>query len=347
MIAAEIIVSGSARESRILVGERLGNLRTHLPFDRGRVVIITDARVNDLYGDQFPAEGHVIVIGPGEEHKTLATVETIYREMIDAGADRNAFVVGIGGGIVCDVAGFAASTYMRGVDFGFVATTLLAQVDASVGGKNGVNLLRYKNIVGTFNQPGFVVCDTEVLRTLAPNELCCGFAEIVKHMLIADAPMLDWLEEHGDAALALDQDVIGRLVEHSVNIKAAVVNRDEREGGERRKLNFGHTVGHAVEKLIGVPHGHAVSLGMVAASRLSEMKGYLQPAEVERIIRVLQRLGLPTSMPVVPDGLMAAMTRDKKREGDSIHFVLLDGIGKAITEKIRFAELEAALDRMV
>lgn len=345
-MTARITVSGSARQSTIAVGESLKNLENYLP-DRGRIFIVTDAAVRRLHGAAFPARAEVVEIGQGEENKTLATLEGIYRRLIDADADRKAVIVGIGGGIVCDVAGFAASTYMRGIDFGFVATTLLAQVDASVGGKNGVNLDRYKNIVGNFNQPRFVICDLEVLKTLPPDELRCGFAEIVKHMLIADAPMLSWFENHVDAALALDAAVIGRLVEHSVSIKAGVVNRDEKEGGERRHLNFGHTLGHAVEKLTGAPHGHAVSLGMVAAAKLSRQRGLLGDGEVDRIAAILGRLGLPTRLASPPAGLLDTMTKDKKRDGDRVHFVLLDGIGRAIVEPITFAELGTVLDYMV
>ncbi|MDT8389366.1 MAG: 3-dehydroquinate synthase [Lentisphaeria bacterium] len=342
-----IIVTGSLRESAILVGGKLADLARHIPPNASHVFIITDKTVNRLYGDHFPDSATVIEIGLGEDHKTLATMESIFQALIAAGADRQAFIVGIGGGIVCDVAGFAASTYMRGIDFGFVSTTLLAQVDASVGGKNGVNLDRYKNIVGTFNQPRFVICDTEMLTTLPPDDVCCGFAEIVKHMLIADAPMLDWLESRIDQALALEPAVINRLVEHSVKIKAAVVNKDEKEAGERRKLNFGHTLGHAVEKLTGVPHGQAVALGMVAAAKLSQLRGLLTTDDVNRIVAILEKLNLPATLGATPANLLETMTHDKKREGDGVRFVLLDGIGRAVIELISFAELGRVLDQMV
>lgn len=342
-----IIVAGSLRESTILVGEKLAHLSRHIPTNISQVFIITDANVKRLYSDQFPENATVIEIGLGEKHKTLATMAIIFQALIAAGADRQAFIVGIGGGIVCDVAGFAASTYMRGIDFGFVSSTLLAQVDASVGGKNGVNLDSYKNIVGTFNQPRFVICDTDMLTTLPPDDLCCGFAEIVKHMLIADGPMLKWLESRTELALDLDAAVINRLVEHSVNIKAAVVNKDEKEAGERRKLNFGHTLGHAVEKLTGVPHGQAVSLGMVAAAKLSELRGLLTPDDVNRIVTILEKLNLPATLVETPANLLETMTHDKKREGDGVHFVLLDGIGRAIIEPISFTELGKVLDQMV
>jgi len=346
-MTTSITVSGSVRESTILVGEKLANLNNYIPAKASTVFIITDENVRRLYGDQFPADATVIEVGLGEKNKTTSTVNDIYQTMISAGADRQAFIVGIGGGIVCDIAGFAASTYMRGIDFGFVSTTLLSQVDASVGGKNGVNFDSYKNIVGTFNQPRFVICDTDVLSTLPLDDLCCGFAEIVKHMLIADGPMLEGMEKHTAPALNLDQAVINRLVEHSVNIKAGVVNRDEKESGERKKLNFGHTLGHAVEKLTGIPHGQAVSLGMVAAAKLSELRGLLNAADVQRIIAILEELKLPTRLTEIPETLLETMTHDKKRDGDGVHFVLLDGIGKAVIDPISFEELGRVLDQMV
>ncbi len=341
-----IVVNGRDGASTIAVGEQLANLPNYLPA-KARLFIVTDANVRQHYADAFPPAAAIVDIGLGEEHKTLATVEAIYRQLAAAQADRQAFVVGIGGGIVCDVAGFAASTYLRGLRFGFVATTLLAQVDASVGGKNGVNLDRYKNIVGTFNQPQFVICDPRLLATLPAADLGCGFAEIVKHMLIADAPMLDWFEARLPAALARDQALLARLVEHSVRIKAGVVSRDERENGERRHLNFGHTLGHAVEKLAGLPHGHAVAIGMVAAAKLSCRRGRLATAEVDRIRRLLAALDLPTTCDLPADALLEAMARDKKRDGDHLNFVLLDGLGKAVVEAISLAELKTVIREML
>ena len=233
---------------------------------------------------------------------------------------------------------------MRGVDFGFVSTSLLSMVDASVGGKNGVNCGGFKNIVGTFTQPSFVCCDIEMLKTLPPEEVCCGFGEIVKHCLIADEPMLTWLEEHAAEAVALDGDVIERLVSHSVATKASVVNRDEKESGERRKLNFGHTFGHALEAC-GVVHRHgeAVSLGMMVATRLSEQRGLISQSDVERVERILEALSLPTRLPDVDDAVFRAMYSDKKREGDRLHAVLLKRIGEALVEEVAMVDFERAV----
>jgi 3-dehydroquinate synthase len=323
------------------VGENLKNLNAYLSDTP--VVIITDEIVAGLYEKDFPS-APVIRIGMGESIKTLDTVGRIYRELIRLEADRSVFLLGIGGGIVCDVTGFVASTYLRGVRFGYAPTTLLAQVDASVGGKTGVNVDGYKNMAGVFSQPEFVVCDPMVLKTLPERELCSGFAEIVKHAAISDTDYFSYLETNAGKALALDMTVLERIIYDSVAIKAGVVNRDETEKGERRKLNFGHTFGHAVEITAGLPHGEAVSIGIVVAARLSETRGMLAKDDVDRITNLLSRFHLPTHVQGDCGKLIDAMARDKKREGNMIHFVLLSAIGRAVVEKIGLSELEAVLD---
>lgn len=333
-------VQGAQGLSRIHVGEHLKNTADYLP--PGQCVIITDDNVKQLYSQDFP-DAPVITIGTGEKCKTLSTVEHIFRELIALGADRSTFILGIGGGIVCDITGFAASTYMRGLDFGFVSTTLLSQVDASVGGKNGVNFDAYKNMVGLFCQPEFVICDTSMLRTLPQEEISNGFAEIVKHALIADAGMLSFIEDNLEKCLNLNEKVISRLVEDSVKLKAGVVQRDEREAGERKKLNFGHTLGHALEKLTGMGHGRAVSIGIVAAADFSRKRALLGDVECRRITTVLKGLGLPVEHGEDPDQILNAMIRDKKKQGDRISFVFLDGIGRCVVDKLSFEELKELL----
>jgi len=335
-----IHVEGFNGISRIHVGEQLKNVEKYLP--QGKVIVITDHNVKAAWDRDFP-QAPVITIATGEGIKTLATVEKIYRELIDLGADRATFILGIGGGIVCDITGFVASTYMRGLRFGFVSTSLLSQVDASVGGKNGVNLDAYKNMVGVFCQPEFVICDTALLKTLPPEEVSNGFGEIVKHALIADAALLDYIEENCEKALALDQSIINHLVLDSVKLKAGVVQRDEREAGERKKLNFGHTLGHALEKITGMGHGRAVSVGMVAAAEFSRKKGLLTLEACQRISRILTRLGLPTTWSVDTKEVLDAMARDKKKENDAINFVFLNGIGNAVVEKISMESLAELL----
>lgn len=331
-------------DSTILVGESLQNVKMYISSEQ--VVIITDSNVRRLYARDFPP-GEIIEIGMGEKIKNLDTVKTIYGKLLELETDRSCFIVGIGGGVVCDIAGFVASTYLRGVRFGFVASTLLSQVDASVGGKNGVNFEGYKNMVGVFNQPEFVICDMKLLKTLPEKEISCGLAEVVKHAVIGDTDLFSYLEKHYKSVLQLDAEVIEKVVYDSVLLKSSIVNRDEKEKGERRKLNFGHTLGHALEKTTGAPHGEAVSAGMVVASVLSKKRGYLSAEEMERIEGLLKKFKLPTRVQLDGKRLLDAVRKDKKREGEGINFVLLHGIGKGVVEKISMKELEAVISEMI
>lgn len=328
-------------KSRILIGERLANLSRHLPVPRP--VVITDVNVRRLYAlDSMDAD--LITIGTGEEIKTLDTVREIYSRLLSYGADRSSFIVGIGGGIVCDIAGFAAATFLRGLRFGFVATTLLAQVDASIGGKNGVNFGGYKNMVGVFQQPEFVICEPHVLKTLPEEEVRCGLAEIAKHAAIADADLFAYLERQRQSVLALDEKIVAELVDKSVRIKAAVVCRDERENDGRRVLNFGHTFGHAIEKVSGLAHGEAVSLGMAMAAAVSVKKGLLSASEEKRLKALLDSFRLPTARDFESGAVIDAISKDKKREGSRIRFVLLEKIGRAVVEPITLDELQTFLN---
>ena len=333
-------VTGSSGQSTILIGERLENLMVSCPVKQP--VIITDVNVCDRYRQVFPPV-EVIVINAGEKEKNLDTVRHIYEQLLAIEADRDCFLVGIGGGMVCDITGFAAATYMRGVRFGFVATSLLCQVDAGIGGKNGVNLGGYKNMVGTFGQPEFVICDPCLLKSLPPVEIRCGLAEIVKHAAIADKNLFSYLETHYDRALALDARVIEKLVHDSVVIKADIVNRDERETGQRRKLNFGHTFGHGIEKTTGAAHGEAVSAGIVLACALAVKKGYLAARDARRVSALLEKLGLPVRLEFNGAAVLDAIRKDKKRTGSQIHFILLRSIGEALVEKISIEELARIL----
>ncbi len=338
------MIHGSTGDSNILIGESLQNLQKYIASEQ--VVIITDSNVRRLYGKDFPPY-EIIEIGMGEKIKNLDTVKTIYGKLLELEMDRSSFIVGIGGGVVCDIVGFAASTYLRGLRFGFVSSTLLSQVDASVGGKNGVNFEGYKNMVGVFNQPAFVICDMNLLKTLPEREVLCGLAEVVKHAAIGETNLFSYLEKHYKRVLQLDEEVIEKIVYDSVLIKSSIVNKDEKEKGERRKLNFGHTLGHALEKTTGAPHGKAVSAGMVAASALSEKKGYLSREDKERIEALLKKFQLPTRVQLDGKRLLDAVRKDKKREGEKINFVLLQGIGKAVVEKISVKELETLVKELV
>jgi len=335
-------IQGSAGDSTIMVGAKLREFR----IPARNAVIITDTTVRQLYGKDFPPF-EVIEIGSGEAIKNLNTVKGIYEKLLELEVDRSCFILGIGGGVVCDIAGFVASTYLRGLRFGLVPSTLLSQVDAGVGGKNGVNLGGYKNMVGTFNQPQFVICDTDLLKTLPQREILSGLAEIVKHAAIGNENLFSYLEENWGKALRLEPEVIEKLVYDSVVIKASIVNRDEKEKGERRKLNFGHTFGHAIEKASGVSHGEAVSAGMVLASALSRKRGYLSSKDTERIQALLEQLKLPARLPVNRKSLLDAIRKDKKRNGNNINFVLLQAIGCAVVEEIPLKELEDTACEMI
>ncbi len=333
---------GQQGVSKIHVGARLTDITDYLPDQP--FVIITDENIKAHYAHDFP-EAPVISIGTGEAVKTLTTVSFILKQLMALGCDRSVFILGIGGGIVCDITGFVASIFMRGVDFGFVSTSLLSQVDASVGGKNGVNVSAYKNMAGVFNQPRFVVCDPTLLSTLPAPEISNGLAEIVKHALIADARMLTFIENNQNRALALDPEIIFHLVSKSVAIKARVVQEDEKEAGARRKLNFGHTLGHAIENLDPSGHGRAVSRGMVAAARFScEKTGFLAQ-DTDRIIDLLEGLNLPTDLNYDTAKICHAVQQDKKKQGDGLFFVLLEAIGSARVERIHFTEIAAFIQK--
>jgi 3-dehydroquinate synthase len=308
-------------------------------------VIITDDNVYRLYNQSFP-QLPILRMRPGEDHKTLDTLAQLARGLMEFNADRSWFLLGIGGGIVCDVAGFLASIYMRGVRFGFVPTTLLAQVDASAGGKNGVNLDGYKNMLGVFNQPEFVLCDPGFVSTLEEEDFTCGLAEVIKHAAIADLDLFSFLEVNQQGVLAREPWAIEQLVHDSVRIKANVVSQDEKEAGLRRILNFGHTIGHALEKVTGISHGYAVSQGMAAAANLSVRRGLLSQADCARLMALLTAYNLPTRLQAYPASLTQALARDKKREGDKLHFVLLQGLGQATVQTLPLSEVEEALHDM-
>ena len=334
----QLIIHTSDAESTVVVGESYRNLSDYLPKNK-QIIVITDANIRQYYGDFFNA-WTVIEIGTGEENKTLDTLAFVYSRLLALNADRNSFIVAAGGGVVCDLAGFAASTYMRGIPFGFVSTTLLSQVDASLGGKNGVNFGGYKNMIGVFSQPCFVLCDPAMIQTLPEREFISGFAEIVKAAAIRNVELFDYLEQNAEKAIMRDPEVIRHLIVESIKIKADVVQDDEREQGERRILNFGHTFGHAVEALTGVSHGEAVSIGMMMAARRSVAECGFPQNQADRLERLLLRLGLPVATDAPPEELLKAILKDKKRESEHIYFILLSEIGNAIIRKTLISDIK-------
>jgi 3-dehydroquinate synthase len=312
-----------------------------LPALIGRApsVIVTDRTVHGLHSHRFP-DVPVLVVEDGEGSKTLEQAGKLHQQLVQLELDRNAFVVGVGGGVVCDLTGFVAATFLRGVSFGFVATTLLAQVDAAIGGKNGVNLDRYKNLVGTIVQPDLVMADVELLKTLPVEEVRAGLAEVIKSAAIRDAELFARLEKRPHELQEAQADAITDAIVGAAQVKVDIVNADEREAGQRRLLNFGHTFGHAVEREAHLRHGEAVAVGMVVAAQLSVRRGLLPAVDAERLTALISSVGLPTRVPGDPGGLIDALRKDKKREGQDIHFVLLEKIGHALVQAIPLNELE-------
>ena len=313
------------QQSGIYIGPTSDILPGVLP--EGRVVVVSDATIDRLYHPML-APYDTVLIGLGESIKTLQTVESIYRRFIELGVDRSTFVLGIGGGIVTDVAGFAAATYMRGLDFGFVSTTLLGQVDASVGGKNGVNVDGYKNMAGTFTQPQLVICDPALLRTLPDREFRAGLAEVVKAAVIADADLFACIAQSTFGQLRSDAELLADVVTAAIRVKTDIVGRDERERGERRKLNLGHTLAHAIEKCSpAMNHGEAVAVGTALIADAAVRLGVLSDADRVRIRELLARLGFDLTPPVAMPLLLKEVVRDKKSEDGLLHVVLPVGIG--------------------
>ena len=330
------IQTSHTSDSQILIGESLKQLKTYLP--NRQVVLVVDENVNRLYADDLSGYP-CLTVDSSEANKTLATVERLAVELLNLGADRSTYLVGIGGGITCDITGFLASIFMRGVGFGLVSTTLLSQLDASVGGKNGVNLHGYKNMLGVFNQPDFVICDVGMLSTLPEREFRGGLSELIKAALITDAPLFHRIIQSKEQILSKDTAVLTDLIHRGVEIKADIVRRDERESGERKKLNLGHTFAHAIEASGELNHGEAVSVGMVIAAGISHKLGLLTKDELAEVEGVLQLFGLPVTTAIPKTKLLTDIRKDKKKQGDSISFVLMNGIGSCELRKITFEEL--------
>ena len=312
--------------------------------NRQQAVILTDEHV--FQGHQKKFKGwNTIVIQAGEAYKVQATVDSIVEQLIGMGADRKTFLVGIGGGVVTDIAGYVAAIYMRGIPCGFLPTSILAMVDASIGGKNGVDVGVYKNLVGTIRQPAFLLYDFSLLKTLPDEEWVNGFAEIIKHAAIKDAALFRELEKNKLTTYRRDKAALGKLIRRNAVIKSNVVEKDEFEQGDRRMLNFGHTLGHAIENLNQLPHGHAISIGMVAASLISEE--YTDFKDTDRVVGTLKKYGLPTQMNFDSKEVMNVLKMDKKKVKDSMNYVLLNKIGQAVVKVIPIVELEKLLQSII
>ncbi len=335
--------------------DETGRLARKAGLLAGPALIVTDSNVARLYGERVAAAlaaagfaPRTVEVAAGEQSKSLATLAHVYDSIVEAELDRSSAVFALGGGVVGDLAGFAAATYMRGVALVQIPTTMVAQVDSALGGKTAINHPRAKNLIGAFYQPRLVVADVATLASLPEREFHEGLAEVIKYGAIMDAPMIEALERGLDAILRRDPEALEEVVARSLRLKAAVVTSDVREGGLRKILNYGHTAGHALEASSGYGsflHGEAVAIGMVAAGRLSQAFAGLSAAEAERLERLIARAGLPTAMPEGWHGedFVRAMRLDKKRTGDEVEFVLLDRLGDALTRKLNFAEILAHL----
>jgi 3-dehydroquinate synthase len=353
----KVVVELGERSYEVRVGagllERVGLWLRERDFS-GRAVIIADATAGGLYADALRRglsvagfEVTLLEVPPGEEYKSLETAAGLYDKLTEALAERTTPVLALGGGVVGDLAGFVAATYMRGLPLVQVPTTLLAQVDSSIGGKTAVDHGQLKNTIGVFYQPVMVVADIDTLKTLPEDELANGLAEVIKAAAARNANFFRFLEINIIKARELHPEVLENMIAEAVHIKAEVVAKDEREEkGPRLLLNFGHTVGHAVEAVSGfsIKHGRAVAIGMMAAAKISSRMGLLDESEVDRLERLITAAGLPAKMPELDiEAVMEAMRHDKKVRGDIIRFVLLKSIGNAFISD----EVEPALVREV
>lgn len=305
--------------------------------DPKATVLITDENVFNAHAKRFRG-WQTIVLKAGEAYKVQATVDDIIRQLIEAEADRKTTLVGIGGGVITDITGYVASVYMRGIRFGFLPTSLLALVDASVGGKNGIDVGVYKNMVGVIRQPSFILHDMLFLKSLPQHEWENGFAEIIKHACIKDAAMFRELESHTLKTYQAKPRLAAALLQRNAQLKAKVVQQDEFEKSVRRLLNFGHTLGHALENEYKLMHGQAVAIGMTYACHISEqLTGFKQTAKV---VKILEQYGLPTYMSFDKQRAFDVLKMDKKRERKEMNYVLLEKVGKGIVQSIPLVRLE-------
>ncbi|BAV08468.1 3-dehydroquinate synthase [Filimonas lacunae] len=305
--------------------------------------IITDENVFAKHKRKF-TNWRTIVLKAGEAYKVQATVDSVIDQLIELGADRKSCLVGVGGGVVTDITGYIASIYMRGIQVGFVPTTILAMVDASIGGKNGIDVGIYKNMVGLIRQPSFLLYDYSLLKSLPKEEWVNGFAEIIKHACIKDAAMFKLLEENKLTAFQKDKVLLNQLIQRNALLKSKVVQQDEFEQGDRKLLNFGHTLGHAIENSYELSHGQAVALGMVVAAALSAE--YKKFKEVEKLVSMIQKYGLPAFAEFDAVKAMQVMQSDKKRVKGVIHYVLLEKIGKGVVTPLTPQQIEPIVKKL-
>ncbi|MCB0698767.1 MAG: 3-dehydroquinate synthase [Chitinophagales bacterium] len=310
---------------------------------RDECIVITDKNVEKHHANLFKGFKKVIALEPGEASKSIENVQIATQELLDVEAHRGSYIIGVGGGMTTDFTGFLASIYMRGVKFGYVPTSLLGMVDASVGGKNGINYQLQKNLLGTFNQPEFILFDTAFLKTLPSEEWCNGFAEVIKYACLFDKEMFDELVEHDIAYYQKDDAATASVIAKCVDWKNKIVQSDELENGRRKLLNFGHTAGHAFETINNIPHGHAVALGMLVACKVSEAHG-LDKQVYAQLKTLLQQYNLPVIIDTNIDKVMQVLNMDKKKNNNGIDFVLLKSIGDAYLKNVTTENIKHTLE---
>ncbi len=314
-----------------------------LPANNKKKFYLCDEKIFSLYNNLFPKD--TFVLKRGEKNKTLNSLNKIYNFLLNENADRESMLIGVGGGIICDICGFAASTYMRGIDFGFFPTTLLAMVDASIGGKNGININRHKNIVGLFSNPCFIKSNINFLLTLNKKEIRNGFAEIIKHGIIDGENYFNYLDQNHLRALNLDNNIIEFIIKESQNIKMNIVKKDFKEKGIRKKLNLGHTVGHALETVYSLPHGRAVAQGIKIIADISLKLGILDSEINIRIKNLLNKYGLINKeFTFVKEDVLKVLFKDKKRVNNKISLVLIKNIGEIIIQEFKLEEIKSILN---
>ncbi len=309
---------------------------------KDQAVIITDDIVHKYHKEKMDGF-RLVIIAAGEASKKQATADRIITELLEMEVDKQTLIIGIGGGVVTDIAGYVASVFKRGVRLALVPTTILGMVDAAIGGKNGVDVGMYKNMVGTVYQPETILYDYSFLETLPVKEWINGFAEIIKHACIRDALLFNMLDKYTLHEIQTDSTLIATLIEQNVSIKMDIVTTDEYEKADRKLLNFGHTIGHAIENLHHLPHGHAVSVGMVAACILSEKINGLHFHDAERVVKLLAKYHLPVDIETDHKRVFDVLKMDKKREGVNMQFVLLNRIGEAEAKPVSMQYLQENL----
>lgn len=328
-------ISFSTRQTAFYFDTEFSHLEKMV--SKEKAVIITDEHLFDAHKRKLKG-WNTIVLKPGEQFKVQQTVDVVVDQLIALGADRQSVLVGFGGGVITDITGYVAGIYMRGIEFGFVPTSILAMVDAAIGGKNGIDVGVYKNMVGLIRQPAFLLYDYSLLKTLPLNEWQNGFAEIIKHAAIKDAAMFKELEANSLAKYRRDKALLAKLVQRNALIKIKVVVNDEFEKGERKLLNFGHTLGHAIENMYELSHGQAISIGMTYAALMSKELKFFTGAD--QLIALLNKYGLPTVVEFDAKKAFKVLLKDKKKENVSINYILLHKIGKGVIQPLLLVQLQ-------